>query len=330
MKFKKPIARPGNRTLTRRRMIQMLGSAGMAASTLLPRVAASGNDSHKNGTRMVASIFFDSYCTIALRNALRYAGDEGFVASLPALLHARANAPYDNIIWNTWFTANSEESVVTTSRGNHVVVVVHGGGIFTSPERYEQSVRANLDRSNTEGLTGQYAAKISELEARDVLEGKLPDESEVPVYPFDEFERGVTDLPMRYAVTLDFELARKSMSGYETFEALGNDPLIIIRAGGVEPLAAYLQKAQARHNTKVMGNWHPFNRIDPGQPQTRILELSGNKGGEDSEGKNQGLGWGYGADYGITGNGGMTDMARYVAVAPRDVSTSLQYLDFDL
>ena len=71
------------------------------------------------------------------------------------------------------------------------------------------------------------------------------------------------------------------------------------------------------------------NRIDPDQPQTRILELAGNKGGKGSEGDDQGLGWGYDADYGITGNGGMVNMARYVAVAPRDVSTSLQHLDFE-
>ena len=330
MKFKKPVARPGNRTLTRRQMIQVLTSAGVAASPLLPRVAAAGKVSHNNGTRMVAAIFFDSYCTIALRRALRYAGDDGFVASLPQLLHARVNADYDNIIWNSWFTANSEESVVTTSQGSRVVVAAHGGGIFASPERYERSVRADLDRSNTEGLTGQYAAKITEREARDVLRGHLPDGSEIPVFTFDEFRRGIKDLPMRYAVTLDFELAKNSISGYESFDVLKDEPLVIARAGGVEPLAAYLDKAQKRHNTRVMGNWHPFNRIDPDQPQIRILELTGNKGGVGSEGEDQGLGWGYGADYGITGNGGMTDMARYVAVAPRDVSTSLQYLDFQL
>ena len=39
--------------------------------------------------RMIARIFFDSYNTLALRQALRYAGDDGFVASLPQLLHAR-------------------------------------------------------------------------------------------------------------------------------------------------------------------------------------------------------------------------------------------------
>jgi hypothetical protein len=282
------------------------------------------------GIKMEAAIFFDSHLPNALRRALVYAGDDGFVASMPQLLHARVNASYDNIIWNTWFTANSEESVVTTPQGNRVVVAVHGGGIFASPERFERSYYADLDRSNPEGLTGQYAAKISEQEVRDVLEGKLPDGAEIPVFPFDEFKRGIEDLPMRYGVVLDFEMARKSKRGYETFDALGDDPNMIVRAGGVEPLAAYLDKAKARHNTKLMGNWHPYNRIDPDQPQTRILFLAGNKGGVGSEGDDQGLGWGYDAEYGMGGDASMVNMARYVAVAPRNVATSLRYLDFEV
>ncbi len=316
-----------SRTITRRQTVNALAlvGAGMVTGPLLSRLAAAAD----NGTRMVAEIFFESYATVALRRALRYAGDDGFVASMPQLLHARVNAPYDNIIWNTWFTSNSEENVVTTPQGKHVVVTIHGGGILSSPERLERSLRADLDRSNAEGLTGQYAARISAREARGLLHGELPDGSEIPIYPFDEFKRGIVDLPMHYAVVLDFDLAKKTKSGYESFEVLKDDPNLIVRAGGVESLATYLDKAQARHNTELMGNWHPYNRIDPGQPQTRILELAGNKGGKDSEGKDQGLGWGYDTDYGITGNGGMTDMARYVAVAPRNESTSLRNLDFE-
>ena len=287
-------------------------------------------DNRMKGSEMEAAILFDSHLPNALRRALEYAGDDGFVASMPQLLHARANASYDNIIWNTWFTANSEESVVTTPQGNRVVVAVHGGGIFASPERFERSYYADLDRSNPEGLTGQYAAKISEQEARDVLEGKLPDGTEIPVFPFDEFKRGVADLPMRYGVILDFEMAKKSKRGYETFDALRDEPNMIVRAGGVEPLAAYLDKARDRHNTKLMGNWHPYNRIDPDQPQTRVLFLAGNKGGVGSEGDDQGLGWGYDAEYGMGGDASMVNMARYVAVAPRNVSTSLRYLDFEV
>jgi hypothetical protein len=243
------------------------------------------------------------------------------------LLHTRASAPYDNIIWNTWFTANSEENVVTTKQGNHVVVTVHGGGIFAEPARFERSLRADLSRYNSEGITGEYAVKISEQEGRDLLQGRLPDGAEIPVYAFDEFKRGIADLPMRYAVILDFEVAKQGRSGYESFDVLKDDPNMIVRAGGVEPLAAYLDKARNRNNTELMGNWHSHAQIDPRQPQARLLHLGGNKGGVGSEGKDQGLGWGYDADDGM-GADWPAGLARYVAVAPHDVSTSLRNLDF--
>ena len=161
-----------------------------------------------------------------------------------------------------------------------------------------------------------------------MLEGRLPDGTEVPVYPFAEFKRGIKDLPMRYGVILDYEVARKSTRGYDPFDVLKDEPNMIVRAGGVEPLAAYLDKFRDRHNTKMMGNWHPYNRIDPNQPQTRILFLAGNKGGTGSDIDEEAL-WGYDEEYGLGGDASMVGMARYVAVAPRDVATSLQNLDFE-
>ena len=318
-----------NRTITRRRMVNALAAVGVGvvASPLLSRVAAAADAD--NSTRMVAAIIFEPHIPTALRRALQYAGGDGFVASMPQLLHARTNSPYDNIIWNTWFTANSEESVVTTPQGNRVVVAVHGGGIFASPERFERSFHADLNRHNSEGLTGQSAAKTTEQEVRDLLNGKLPDGSEIPVFHFAEFKRGITDLPMRYAVVLDFEMARKSKRGYEHFDVLKDEPNMIVRAGGVEPLAAYLDRFRDRHNTDLMGNWHPYNRIDPNQPQTRILFLAGNEGGVGSDDEDDNL-YGYDAEYGLGGDASMVGMARYVAVAPQNVSTSLQYLDFEL
>lgn len=279
--------------------------------------------------KMEARIFFDSHMPNALRQALNYTREDGFVASMPQLMHARANASYDNIIWNTWFTSCTEESVVATPQGNRVVVVVHGGGIFSSPERFERSLYADLDHLNPEGLTGQYAAKITKQEAHNILKGKLPNGNEIPVFSFDEFKRGVAGLLMRYGIILDFEMAKKSTNGYETFDALRDEPNMIARAGGVEPLAAYLDKVSNRHNTKLMGNWHPYNRIDPDQLQTRIIFLSGNRGGIGSEDDYEGLGWGYDTDYGMGGDASFVNMARYIAVAPRDVSESLRYLDFE-
>ena len=283
---------------------------------------------------MEAAIFFDSYLPEALRRALDYAGDDGFVASLPALLHARVNAPFDNIIWNTWFNPNSEESVAPTPQGNHVVVTVHGGGIFGSPERFEKLFRANTSRFCEVGFTGLFAGKITPTEAHDVLHGKMPDGSEIPVFPFAEFNRGVANLPRNYAVVMDFEMAKNCRSGYEKFDDLKDDPLMIVRAGGVEAAAKYLDKAGSRHNTATMGSWHPFNSInDLDQPQTRVPNLAGNNGGVGTEEEDGHL-YGYDAEYGMGGdssihNTSMINVARYVAVAPRDASTSVRYLPFN-
>jgi hypothetical protein len=102
---------------------------------------------------------------------------------------------------------------------------------------------------------------------------------------------------------------------------------MIVRAGGLEPLQDYLDRFQSRHNTKVMGNFHPFDHIDPDQPQTRVIFLAGNRGGVGSEGD---YNFGYDSEYGIGGYASMVGMARYVAVAPQDVSTSLRHLPFEL
>ena len=223
--------------------------------------------------------------------------------------------------------------LLTTPQGNHVVVTVHGGGIFGSAERFEKLFRANTSRYSEVGFTGLFAGKITEQEAHDVLDGKIPDGTEIPVFSFDEFKRGVADLPRHYAVVMDFEMAKNCRSGYEKFDDLKEDPLMIVRAGGVEAAAAYLDKARSRHNTATMGSWHPFNSIlDLDQPQTRIPNLAGNKGGVGSEEEDGHL-YGYDADYGMGGdssihNTSMINVARYVAVAPRDASTSVRNLPF--
>ena len=113
-------------------------------------------------------------------------------------------------------------------------MAVHGGGIYATPERFEKTFHADMNRSNTQGFTGQYAGKISEREAADILKGKLPNGTEIPVYAFDEFRQGVAGLPRRYAVVMDFESVRKSKSGYQTFDELKEEPLMIVRAGGIE------------------------------------------------------------------------------------------------
>ena len=296
-----------------------------------------------DGVGMEAAIIFESYLPDALRRALEYAGDDGFVASMPQLLHARANAPYDNEIWSIRsFASHSEENVVRTRQGHHVVVAVHGGGLFASPERFRTLYHASTSRFSELGFTGLFGARISETEAQSLLDGKLPAGNEVPVFTFGEFKNGLSNLPRRYAVVLDLNMAKNSNNGNAPFDELKDDPLMIVRAGGAEAAAAYLDKARDRKTSAVTGSWHCLNDIDPDQPQTRVLFLGGNEGGATTEFRRalSDREWGYigiwgthyrvpiEAEYGIRGDTSMINPARYVAVAPRNVSTSLRNLPF--
>ena len=293
--------------------------------------------------KLEATVFFATHLPDALRQALDYAGEDGFVASLPQLLHARVTAPFDNELWDTWFfTANSEESTITTPRGHNVAVVVHGGGIFSSPERFRRLYHADVARTSDDGFTGLFGARIIEREALELLEGTLPDGSEIPVFPFTEFTRGVQDLPRRYAVVMDHELAQTSKCGFATYEELKEDPLMIVRAGGVEAAAAYLDSAKEYYATDLMGSWHRFGDVDPLQHQAWIPFVYDCLGGAtdkhdlDLSMRTSGTTdiWfthyrvPRDAGFGLRGDAAMVNTARYVAVAPRDASISVRNLAF--
>jgi hypothetical protein len=302
------------------------------------------DDNTMNDSKMEAAVIFDTHLPDALRRALEYAGDDGFVASMPQLLHARVKAPFDNELWDTWFfTSNSEESLVRTPQGNYVAVLVHGGGIFARPERFRQLYMASTDRHSEIGYTGLFGGRIREQEAHDILEGRCPDGTSIPVFPYSELRNGITDLPRRFAVVIDFDTARSSSCGLTPFDELKEDPLMIARAGGAEEAAAYLDKAQEYYGTNVMGSWHRFDDMDPMHPQTWVPFVYDCLGGASDKDKldlskrTEGMMdiWfthyriARDAGFGLRADTAMINTARYVAVAPRDLSVSVRHLPFN-
>ena len=117
---------------------------------------------------------------------------------------------------------------------------------------------------------------------------------------------------------------------------------MIVRAGGAEAAAAYLDKAKEYYGTTEMGSWHRFNHMNPDQPQTYIQFLFDCLAGAsdleslDPASRQQGNADSWFTHYrvsrdsgfGLRGDLAMINTARYVAVAPRDVSADVRDLPF--
>lgn len=226
---------------------------------------------------LLGETFHDPYIPNALKKAQDHAGrntKKGFVASLPQLLHGISVSP-DGIetLKQVYYTPLSEEDVGKSPDGNDVFIEVHGGGILHYPARIEHA--NNPNQSLLEG-----AAKFYDDEIKNLLGGKLPDGTEIPVYSFDDLKGGIANLPMRYAIVRDLDRVKKSRSGYHNIEDLYNNELFIMRAGSVEQAARILDKLKERY--QEFGNRHSLNNVDPYQPQGRLLLLNqGNFGISD-------------------------------------------------
>ena len=226
---------------------------------------------------------------IGVKIALQNAVDSNLrIATLPYLIAGKATADRNNYLWDNWFTALSEEYVVVDKKGTSQVVVLHGGGILT-PER--------IQRAYDDGLTLQNAAKLDNLEVSDLLKGKLPNGESIQIYTVDDIKNGRIPKPFgKYGIMLDFETAKRYNSDYLAKTDFMNNKLVMARAGTLEYLDKYFEKAKHPQNKNV-GNWHRFAEINLLQNQGRFLYLNNSYDG-------------------LSGNDDLNYNGRFVGVVP--------------
>jgi hypothetical protein len=92
------------------------------------------------------------------------------------------------------------------------------------------------------------------------------------LYSVDDVKNGRISNPFgRYGVVMDLEIAKATTSGYQPKGEFMENPLVIARAGTLEHLENYFEKAKSSEDK--VGSWHPFNNIDSSTAQGRLLFL---------------------------------------------------------
>lgn len=234
----------------------------------------------------------------ALREAMTHAGSAGIVANLPEFVAAKAKVDKNHAFWQDWYTVLTEENIGVDkkgafySRGEPVLVVVHGGGILT-PDRIQQAYDGGLIH---------HSAPYSQDEFALLLEGKLADGTSFPLYRLEEIKSGASQLPHQFGVVMPYATAKGTNSGYYKKKAFLENPLVLARtAGSHNYLEQYFGKA--KDSAGYVGNFHPFAGRDASQPQGRVLFV---------------------IDYynGLGGDGSLDLYGRFVGVAPEAPSSA--------
>jgi hypothetical protein len=230
---------------------------------------------------------------IALQEAYDQMGSDGIIATLPYLIAGKAQADKRSYLWQKWFTGLSEENAgidkngSLVSRGNGIILSLHGGGILTA-DRIRQAY--------SEGLTPQNAAKFTDDEFDNLLRGVLPNGESINLYTVDDIVKGNIPDPFgRYAVWMPAETAKGTNSGYHKKKGFMENPLVIARAGTLEHLEKYFDKA--KDSDGDVGCYHKFGEIDFRQPQGRVLFVDGYY-------------------FGLRGDIDLDNNGRFVGVAP--------------
>ena len=230
--------------------------------------------------------FHDADMPTALQQALDFAGPSGYVATMPELIAAKVKADKSHNFWQNWHTVHTEENIGIDSKGRFytanepVLILVNGGGILT-PTRIKQAYEKGL-------ISG--SAKYKPEEFDNLLDGKLPDGTSIELYNFEDIKKGVSNLPHKFGVVMPYSMAQNTESGYHQKEEFMANPLVIARAGGVENLESYYEKA--KHSDGDLGCYHPFDGRDASVSQGRVLFLD----------------YGY---YGLYGRGDLDDIGGW-------------------
>jgi len=168
----------------------------------------------------------------AFKQAQKEMSDKGIVANMPLLIAAKSRADKDSYLWGSeGYNTFSTDCIVFDEKGKFrrkgsiLLVTVHSGFI----PAYHVS----------DGL--------SEQDLENLLDGILPNGDEIPIYGVEDIRRNNILNPFgKYAVWSDIEKGGyvDPIHSYKSKSNFMNDDLVLARAGSLEYLEEYFDKAK--------------------------------------------------------------------------------------
>jgi hypothetical protein len=175
-----------------------------------------------------------------------------------ALLHIPEN--FDQLLSYHYINCATEEYTITGKNGKQLLVGIHGGGIYTNPDRiaedwknfeitssiaeWRSGPKDNPTIDPERWYTNKKLGQLTDEEIKALQNERLPDNRIIPFIQYAEFlKNGAPKGILNYAVVIPLEDVQKSHKDGafiyfrgDDFERYKNDPLIAFRVGGLEPL----------------------------------------------------------------------------------------------
>ncbi len=211
------------------------------------------------------AFFHNDGLPAAWKQAMKFAGQGGRLATLPDIIAARLETKPGDLPWETYFTTTTAEYCGLTKAGNHILIVAHGVGPMSTLEGICQAYSHEYQDENRSRRGG----RIGQQEFWDLEAGKF---GRVEVVDLDEYCR-------RYKYPF-IQILRVS----EAF----TDPVLKARLGPEAEKYVRAHAEFARQWHREQAGLDPENRYNiPGDVHRRFLDRRRSQhlrdGAEDSD-----------------------------------------------
>jgi len=188
--------------------------------------------------------------------------ESGYIVTLPELIASLAKAEKQHDVWRRPTNLHTEKFCDYDVHGlfyqanTPVLMFIHGGGIL-DPDVIIESL---CEKRGNESF--ELPASYSPLRNKSLLESL-----DIPIYTFEQIQKGESSLPHRYAVITpisEFDASEKSLFGKKSFMT---NPAVIASVGDMNHLETFYENAGALDLSKSFSKYMGYSSANFDEPK---------------------------------------------------------------